>query len=154
MSSRRSRLPIRATRRPTAARAQRGPVVDEHGSGLLSSVIGVGIVMALISLSANVALGLWTRSTVDAVAYDAARDVATAPSGADVHVEADEALRRAAATLGPYGSRVALRFERLDEEAVALRVTAPGVALLPRIVDGGPVVGGLDRRITMQRERW
>ena len=129
-------------------------MLGERGSGLLSSVIGVGIVMALVALSANVALGLWTRSTVDAVAYDVARDVATAPSGTDVRVEADEALRRATAILGPYGSSVSLHFERLDEEAVALRVRARGVALLPRIVDGGPIVGGLDRRITMQRERW
>ncbi len=154
MSSRPDRRAIRATRRPTAARPRPRPVAGERGSGLLSSVIGVGIVMALVSLSANVAIGLWTRSTVDAVAYDAARDVATAPSGANAQGEADEALRRASATLGPYGSRVVLRFERLDEQAVVLRVRAPGVALLPRIVDGGPIVGGLDRRITIQRERW
>lgn len=127
---------------------------SERGSGLLASVIGVGIVMAFVGLSVNVALGLWTRSTVDAVAYDAARDIATAPDGVDVRLEADAALRRARRALGPYGSQVTMGIEQLDRERVVLRVTSPGVSLLPRIVDGGPVVGALDRRISLQREQW
>ena len=35
--------------------------------------------MAMLGLTVNVSLGLWERSTVDAVAYDAALRVATAP---------------------------------------------------------------------------
>ena len=50
---------------------------DDRGSGLLSTVIGVACVAALLGLAVNLTLGLWVRSTVDAVAYDAARDLAT-----------------------------------------------------------------------------
>ena len=48
----------------------------ERGSGLLSTVIGVAVVIAVLGLAVNLAVGLWLRSTVDAIAYDAARSVA------------------------------------------------------------------------------
>jgi hypothetical protein len=35
---------------------------------------------------------------------------------------------------------------------VALRVRAPGVGLLPAMVDTGPMVGALDRTIVVRRE--
>lgn len=125
----------------------------ESGAGSLSAVLGVAIVMALVGLAANVTLGLWSRSTVDSVAYDAARQVATAPAGSDPRTEAAEATARARSVLGALGRQVELRFEgRPDGEFVVLHVRAPGVALLPRIVDGGPTVGALDRRIVMARE--
>lgn len=126
---------------------------DERGSGLLGSVLGVGILMALLGLAVNVSLGLWTRSTVDSVAYDAARDVATAPSGSDAAGVRAAATQRAKALLGPYGRRVDLTFEGPSTEpTVTLRVRAPGVSLLPRMLGSGPVVGALDRRIVVTRE--
>ena len=126
---------------------------DERGSGLLGSVLGVGILIALLGLASNVALGLWTRSTVDAVAYDAARDVATAPSGSDPAAVRSAAVHRAEALLGRYGRRVDLRFEGAwTAPSVTLRVRAPGISLLPRMLGDGPVVGALDRRIVVARE--
>ena len=120
---------------------------------MLSSVLGVGIVLALVGLVANVALGLWTRTTVDSVAYDAARHVATAPAEVPEARARHQAVERATALLGRYGERVELRFEQaVGAEVVVLRVRAPGVSLLPRVIGGGPTVGALDRRIVMARE--
>lgn len=130
-------------------------VVDpkgERGSGLLGSVIGVACVAGVLGLSVNITLGLWTRSTVDAVAYDAARDIATAPSGSDRTAAAAVAVDRALGTLGTYGQQVSLDVEAADDDRVVLRVRAPGVALLPAFLDGGPTVGALDRRIVVRAE--
>lgn len=135
------------------ARIRRQPL-DERGTGLLGSVIGVSVVMAILGLAVNVTLGLWTRATVDSVVYDAARRVATAPAGTDSAVVEHDALRRARDLLGRYGRDVELRFEHApDDEVVVLRVRAPGVSLLPRMLGSAPVVGGVDRRIVVRREQ-
>jgi hypothetical protein len=124
----------------------------ERGAGLLGAVLGIGIVLALVGLSVNVALGLWTRSTVDAVSYDAARRVASTPAGDDPSHRARAATAEARRLLGPYGRGVELDFESLGPPDVVLHVRAPGVALLPRMISSGPVVGGTDRRISVRRE--
>lgn len=124
----------------------------QAGSGLLSSVLGVACVAALLGLAANVALGLWTRSTVDAVAYDAARDIATAPPGSDRAAVAAEVVRQATQSLGTYGHDVRLDVEAVDGDTTILRVQAPGLDLLPAMIDGGPTVGALDRRISIRNE--
>ncbi|MFN7149806.1 MAG: hypothetical protein ACK4V6_10030 [Microthrixaceae bacterium] len=122
----------------------------ERASGLLSTVIGVAVVLGMLGLAVNVTLGLWLRSTVDAVAYDAARRVATTPSGVDRHDAATVAVADARRVLGAHGGRVELQFESLDP--VQLHVRSPGVGLLPALVDGGPTVGSIDRRIVIRTE--
>ncbi len=100
---------------------------SERASGLLSAVIGVGVVTVMLGVCTNVAVGLWTRSVVDAVAYDAARDVATAPPGADPVAVRASAIERARAVLGDYGRRVSFEFESApDADHVVLRVHAAG----------------------------
>jgi hypothetical protein len=127
---------------------------SERGSGLLGATLGVAAVVAMVGLCANVAIGLWMRATVDAVAHDAVRAVATAPPDSDLPARAAAELERARSLLGPHGRRVQLRFVALGEDdVVALHVRAPGVDLLPRLLSGGPVVGGLDRTVVMRRER-
>jgi hypothetical protein len=125
---------------------------SERGSGLLGAVIGVGVVMAVLGLAANVVLGLWTRTTVDGITYDAARRVASTPAGEDPAARARQATAEARRLLGPYGSRVDLSFESLGPPTVVLHVRAPGVGLLPRMLGGGPVVGAIDRRVAVRRE--
>lgn len=125
----------------------------ERASGLLSAALAVAILMGLLGLMVNVAIGLWTRSTIDAVAYDAAREVATQPAGIPLQPAGDRAIARARAVLGPVGDEVSLRFDGLDDgPMVTLHVRAPGVSLLPSLVAGGPTVGSIDRRIVMIRE--
>lgn len=142
------------------------PPVGERGSGLLSTTIGVSTVIAMLGFAANVSLGLWTRSTVDSIAYDAARQVATAPAlspagrGSTPAVDAQNDARNEAAAiedarrlLGRFGQDVQFDFEQAPgSEQVVLHVTAPGNSLLPRMIGGGAVVGALDRRIVLRRE--
>jgi len=150
MSTDPSAAPRRAAGAP--ARSTGRPRRPERGTGLLSAVLGVACIAAVLGLAVNVTLGLWTRSTVDAIAYDLARDLATAPSGTRESVDVDGAIDRATRSIGPYGSKVTFDVEQFDGDAVVLRVTAPGVALLPSMIDGGPVVGSIDRRIVVRRE--
>lgn len=118
-------------------------------------MFGVAVVAATIGLSANVALGLWVRSTVDSVAYDAATWVASA----DTATTSPRALERTAIDnarelLGEYGHQVSLAFiDDGDPMTISLHVRAPGVSMLPRMFGGGPVVGSIDRIITVGREQ-
>ncbi len=125
---------------------------DDRGSGLLSTVIGVACVAALLGLAVNLTLGLWVRSTVDAVAYDAARDLATTYDDGERAAAASDIVHRAKDSLGPYGAEVVLDVESLDGDSVVLRVRAPGVSLRPARGDGGPTVGAIDRRIVVRTE--
>ena len=131
----------------------------ERGTGLLGTTIGLATVIAMLGFAASVTIGLWTRSTVDSIAYDAARSVATSPttgpadamtqSRAQVEIDA---IRAAKDQLGDLGDQVDLQFEAARADQVVLHVRAPGNALLPRMIGGGPVVGAIDRRIVIRRE--
>lgn len=125
---------------------------SDRGSGLLSTVFGVAAAVTTIGLASNICIGLWERTTVDAVAYDAARDIATAPPGVDRATHAARILRDAQDSLGE-GDRVQLGIVSLDDDRVVLRVQSRGVSLLPSLIDGGPVVAPLDRTISMRIER-
>ncbi len=139
-----------STRRGVPRRCSRR---DERGSGLLSTVFGVAAVAASVGLASNICIGLWARSTVDAVAYDAARDIATAPVGYDRATVAAQVLDDARDALGEHGGDVQLDIESLDDDRVVLRLRSRGVSLLPAMIDGGPVVGALDRTISVRVER-
>lgn len=123
----------------------------ERGSGLLGTLIGIGAIVAMIGLAANVCLGLWTRSTIEAVAQDAARDIAATPGAEIDPARIDAVLGRARDRLGAVGDRTSLVVERIDE-AVTLHVRHPGVSLLPRLVEHRAAFGSLDERIVVRRE--
>lgn len=126
----------------------------QTGSGLLSTLFGVSATLVMLGLAVNVALGLWSRSTVDAIAYDTARYVATADPDLDDSTVKAEALERANRLLGSRAAEVSMKFtSRPGDDQVELRVESPGVALMPRMISAAPMVGGLDRRIVMYRER-
>lgn len=111
----------------------------------------------MIGLTANVALGLWIRSTVDSIAHDAAIQVASAPQStnatADRAAVQRSALENARRLLGEYGDEVTLTFiDSGDPMLVTLHIRAPGMNLLPRMITSGPVVGSIDRVIVVRRE--
>jgi hypothetical protein len=114
-------------------------------------VFGVAIVVGFLGFAAHVSIGLWARSTVDSVAYDVARRVASAPPDSQPSVVETDAIDDARLSLGSYGREVAFRFEP-DTTDVVLHVTAPGFSLLPPMVDAGPVIGAIDRTIVVRRE--
>lgn len=126
----------------------------ERAAGLISTVFGLGALLAMLGLATNVALGLWSRTRTESIAYEATRAVATAPEGADLDTVQTEAAQRACEALGDRCGEVRLEFESSPADTfVALHVRAPGVRLLPRMVAGGAVVGDLDRTIRIHRER-
>lgn len=128
----------------------------DHGSGMLSAAIGLAIIIAILGFAVNVTIGLWTRSTVDSVAYDAARRIASSGgthAHTDVGVLEAVAIANAKAMLGEYGSKVHMHFDHDgDPDQVVLIVRAPGFSLLPRLIGSGPIVGGIDSEIVIRRE--
>ena len=128
---------------------------SDRGSGVFSSVFGVGVFLILLFFASHVLLNLWLTSSIDSVAHDAATDVAT--SGADdAHLAAVEerSIRRAREVLGPSGDRVDLQFENDPTgQAIVLHVSAPALDLLPALVSDATGLGGVDHRISVHRER-
>jgi len=105
-------------------------------------------VLVVLGLCANVCVGLWTRSTVEAVAQDAARDLAATPAGRLDARRVQDVLGRARDRLGPAGQRTELHVERIDDR-LALRVRHPGVSLLPRMIADVGGIGALDEVINV-----
>jgi len=121
-------------------------------------VFGLAMLLGLLGVCTNVALGLWSRSTTESIAYEAAWMVATAPADADPHRVRATARDRACEMLGSRCDEVSLTFDdpiaAPGRDLVEVRVVAPGVPLLPRMVAaGGPIVAPLDRTIRIRRER-
>lgn len=99
--------------------------VREAGTGVISTLIGGLVVLALLLFAVQVVLGLYATSVVTAVAYDAAKSVA----GADA-VDPETATAAARRSLGRWGERAGFRWAREDDEVV-LRVRLPAPTLLP-----------------------
>ncbi|MEI7887438.1 MAG: hypothetical protein WCJ04_08605 [Actinomycetes bacterium] len=133
------------------------PIYPERGTGILGTTIGVAAMIAMLGFASNVSLGLWTRSTVDSVAFDAARRVATAPaadqeSAAKLSQIESAALDQARQELGSYGQRVILEFEHPNSTVVVLHVRSPANGLLPRLMSNAPILGAVDHRILIRKE--
>lgn len=129
------------------------PVRGERGSGALSAIFGVSVFLTLLMFCSHVLLNLWLTSSIDAVAHDAASDVATsgAPDDALPAVE-ERAIERAREALGAYGERTTMEFDHTTPDRVVLHVTAPEIMLLPRALSDVAGLGGYDRRVVVHRE--
>lgn len=125
---------------------------SERGSGLLSSVFGVAITLALVSVAAQITVALMGRTTVESVAYDAARRVATAPPETSRADAEQRALDNARRLLGRRSDAVELRFLPSADDRVVLQVRAPGTRVLPSALGDRGEFGRLDRRIVLVRE--
>ena len=128
-------------------------MASERGTGALSSVFGVGVFLVLLMFCSHVLLNLWLTTSIDAVAHDAATDVATSGATDDqLGTVEREAVTRAREALGAYGNRVAMTFEPGGPDRVVLHVSAPEITLLPQAVADLAGLSGLDRRIVVGRE--
>jgi len=123
----------------------------ERGAGVLSTVFGVAIMLALLAVATHVAVGLWARTATESIAYDAAREVATAPTD-DQGVRA-KAIERAMARLGGHSERVSLEFDDAGPDIVVLHVTSEPTGLMPRLAGSAGIVGELRRTIRIRREK-
>jgi len=121
---------------------------DEGGSGLVSTLAGVTMFLALLFFAVHLVLNLYGASTVTAVAFDAAR-IAAGSSG-----DEGAAQDYAEELLGGYVERGALEldFSGSDADTVRLRVVAehPTADLLPFVELPFDVT---DRTVVVRRER-
>lgn len=124
----------------------------EAASGLLGTSFGIGVFLALLFLAVHVLINLWAISTVDAVAHDAALEVALAADSSNRPALEREAIEHARVSLGRYAEQVEFSFQPAAEGEVALHVRAPGLRLLPSLLADGLGVEGLDRRIVIRSE--
>lgn len=133
---------------------------DENGTGVVASVFGVGVFLALLMLAVQVAFVLYARSTVSAAAFDAARLVSGAPaaqSGSSQLASSQLASSEAAATahlrtlLGGYGNRAVVKWQ-VGAREVSVTVTMRLPMLLPLGVPGGASLADVQRKVVLQRE--
>lgn len=68
-------------------------MIDERGTGMVSSVVGVTAFLALLLFAVQLVLNLYATSTVTAAAFDGARIVAGAHGGPAAEVDAEAHIR-------------------------------------------------------------
>ncbi len=121
---------------------------EEGGAGLVGTLAGVTMFLALLFFAVHLLLNLYGASTVTAVAFDAAR-IAAGSDG-----DEGAAQRHAERLLSGYVERGAVRldFSGSDEDVVRLHVVAehPTADLLPLVELPFDVT---DRTVVVRRER-
>jgi hypothetical protein len=129
---------------------------EETGAGLLSTLLGVTAFLILLLFGVHVVLNLYAASTVTAVAFDAAREVAGADGGPAAQAAAEARARDVLGRAGrPDVLRLAWAYPSTDGDGepdlVELRVRAESPsAFLP----GVPLpLASVDRTIRVRLER-
>jgi hypothetical protein len=110
----------------------------DAGQGLLTTVLSVGVVLALLLLAVHVAAHLHATSAVRALAYDAVRDVA----GADVdHDDAHDVARAAAEATERLTTALGGAASRLRELRWDLHRATEVIVLHLEVAGTGGVIG-------------
>ena len=111
------------------------------------------VFLVLLMLATQVLFDLYARSTVTAVAYDAARVVAGADSPADRPDGAvGMAESQARAGLGRYADGAAFTW-KVDDEVVQLNVKVQNPSLLPPVFKHALGIDTVDRTVRVRVER-
>lgn len=134
---------------PSSASRRRRGAGDEAGVGIISSVVGFLVFTCFLLLAVQVAFDLYQRSTLGAVAADAARVVAGADAG-PTPAAMDEAESQARRELGREGTVARFRWS-VGAEDVGLTISLPATRFLPRALTG---VVGLADVSSGARVRW
>ncbi|QXC62401.1 hypothetical protein KSP35_06265 [Aquihabitans sp. G128] len=133
----------------------RSPRRGEKGTGLISTAAATLVFLCFLLAAVHLLVGLYARSTVEAVGYDAARAVAARTidhrDASQLAAAEQTAEEQARALLGPIGRDARFRWS-IDEDAVRLdlSVRVPGVLPSSLSTAGGaatarPTVRGPDR---------
>ena len=125
---------------------------SEQGAGVVGTLLGVGVFLALMLFAVQVLFGLYVTSVVTAVAYDAAKSVAGADRGNTPAARGD-AVRNAEHQLGHYADDVTFDWRRSDDDVVRLEVRAKRPVLLPRSLLGGVGLGDIEREVQVRVEK-
>lgn len=118
----------------------------DDGVGLIGSIAGITVVLAVVAFATQIAFSLYATSAISAVAYDAARVVAGSDGGDPGAAEAD-----ARDAMGTYSERVRMDWS-VGTGAVVLRVRAEHPSFLPASVRRTLRVSTMDRTIRVRRE--
>jgi hypothetical protein len=120
----------------------------ERGTGLIGSVAGVTVFLALLTVAVQVLVDLYQTSVVTAVGYDAARSVATRPEQ-----PLSTATARVRDRLGGIGDDAEIAWE-IDEDdgVVRLHLVVPTRRFLLPAVAGPLGIDEVDRTITVRIE--
>jgi hypothetical protein len=129
--------------------AERAP---ERGTGLLGTALGVAMVVAMIGLATHVAVGLWSRATVEAAATAAAHRLARTPP-AERAAAVESVFAETRRRLGGLGPRTALQVRSLGPDSISIHVRTSGARLLPRLITDRSGVGAVDRTVVVRAER-
>jgi Flp pilus assembly protein TadG len=112
----------------TERRSAAGAIDSESGSGLISTIAGLLVFLALLLFAVQTLIALYARSMTTDAAYEGARLVAgartdhdAAPVPEDARAHAEDVVRR---QLGAFGSRVELDWSATTWDTVALTVRA------------------------------
>lgn len=122
----------------------------ERGSGLFSSIAGVTVFLAFLTVAVQILMNLYSASVVTSAAYDAARQVA-----AEGRLTPDGRARaeaRARAVLGSLGDDTEFTWIDSDPDVVQLRVVATSPRFLLPVVDGALGLDEIDRTVTVRVE--
>lgn len=130
---------------------------NDRGSGLISTIAGLLVFLALLLFATQTLIALHARSTTTSVAYQAARLVAGARTPHDQGPVPDEARSRAESIvrdqLGGFGERVDLDWSASDWDTVALTVRARPPGFLWNGLRGlGP--SPIERTVRVRVERF
>lgn len=118
----------------------------ERGSGLLGTVLGLGIFLLLMLAGVQVLTHLYATSVLEAVAYDAVQTVSAA-SGPGI----EQAEANARALLGGLGDDAAFLWD-VGTEQVAVRITTSGPSVLPTVVADRLGLSAIEREYRMRVE--
>jgi hypothetical protein len=100
------------------------PKDSEAGTGLLGSIVGVTIFLVLLLYAVQLALNLYATSTVTAITFDAARQVAGSDGGPDATGRAEEQARGMLDRYETNGGTLDFRWDTSRADVVVLEVTA------------------------------
>lgn len=124
---------------------------DERGTGLIASVAGVTVFLALLTVAVQVLVDLYQTSVVTAAGYDVARSVAAdrdqPPSEADL-LAAEARVRD---LLGGVGDDAEVTWD-VDGGVIRLHLVVPTRRFLLPVVAGPLGLDEVDRTISVRAE--
>ena len=119
----------------------------ERGGGLLGTALGLGVLVTLMLLAAQVLTHLYATTVVEAVVYDAAAQAA----GAAGDLETAEAAARE--SLGPFGAEASFDWSASTPEEVVLQVVVPRAQTLSTRTTGDLGLGTIRREARVRIEQ-
>jgi hypothetical protein len=123
---------------------------EDGGTAIVGTIAGVTVFLLMMLLAVQVTVRMYATSTLTAVAFDAAHEVASAAPADRIAVEQD-ATAGALASLGGFGrANTTFKWMEADDRQVVLEVVGRSAAFLP--LPAG--VTRIERTVTVKTEQF